>query len=352
MYVINAANVGAALPMGIELLINHGELRDSRNGKVLVADGPVTTVYKSPRERVLFWEDRDANPFFHLFESLWMLAGRNDVAYPAQFVKRMETFSDDGVVFHGAYGYRWRNHFNKDQLPIIAEALKNDPNDRRNVLQLWDANADLGTASKDLPCNTQAYFTINAKNELDMTVCNRSNDVIWGAYGANAVHFSMLQEYMAARIGVSVGRYWQISNNFHGYLDTFDPLRHLANYASDPFKTLRTDIYEENNLVPFPLITVPIEQWERELNMFLDEPDAVGFIDPFFRRVALPMLQAHNIFRQRGNENRFQEAISHLRINCAADDWGIAAAQWLERREQRAIKRAERAKDDGVNYEN
>jgi thymidylate synthase len=54
---------------------------------------------------------------------------------------------------------------------------------------------------------------------LDLTVLCRSNDVVWGAYGANAVHFSVLQEYLAGRIGVDVGVMYQFSNNYHGYVD-------------------------------------------------------------------------------------------------------------------------------------
>ena len=50
-----------------------------------------------------------------------------------------------------------------------------------------------------------------------MTVCNRSNDMLWGAYGANAVHMSMLQEYLASRLEIAVGEYTQISDSFHVY---------------------------------------------------------------------------------------------------------------------------------------
>ena len=46
---------------------------ESRNGPVLVIEEPVTVCYENPNERVLFNTRRDANPFFHLFESLWML---------------------------------------------------------------------------------------------------------------------------------------------------------------------------------------------------------------------------------------------------------------------------------------
>jgi hypothetical protein len=48
--------------------------------KVLVSQTPVVTCYSAPTQRVLFSPMRDANPFFHLMEALWMLAGRDDVA--------------------------------------------------------------------------------------------------------------------------------------------------------------------------------------------------------------------------------------------------------------------------------
>src|SRR5258708_35739439 len=71
-------------------------LDQTRNGKCLVVDEPVLISYTHPKERVLFNPVRDANPFFHLYESLWMLAGRNDLKSLAYYCSRMKEFSDDG----------------------------------------------------------------------------------------------------------------------------------------------------------------------------------------------------------------------------------------------------------------
>ena len=60
-----------------------------------------------------------------------------------------------------------------------------------------------------------------------MSIVNRSNDMIWGAYGANAVHMSMLLEYMAAMTGFQVGIYYQISNNLHAYKKTLAKLDNM-----------------------------------------------------------------------------------------------------------------------------
>ena len=108
---LEVRNVNEALPAALELLEKDGISETSRNGPVLRIPYPVTIAYKRPWERVLFSNARDANPYFHLFESMWMLAGRNDLGWIQQFNSRMSEFSDDGISLHGAYGYRWRKWF-------------------------------------------------------------------------------------------------------------------------------------------------------------------------------------------------------------------------------------------------
>lgn len=215
--------------------------RNSRNGPVLVIDEPVTITYSHPTERVLFNQARDANPFMHLYESLWMLAGRNDVAPLAYYAKNFLNYSDDGKTLNGAYGYRWRHaeryewsnptdlyrSENVDQLKILIDHLKADPTSRRAVLQMWNVEDDLlkiglkeitteankqyrtfSPPSRDVCCNLSVMFSLReivtnnvgkmsaaalesgAREEvtncvLDMTVTNRSNDLVWGCLGSD-----------------------------------------------------------------------------------------------------------------------------------------------------------------------
>ncbi len=350
MRIIRVRNVHQALPEALYQLKKEGVRRDSRNGPVRVFPEPVTTVYSHPAERVVFWAERDANPFFHLMESLWMLGGRNDVEYVANFVERMRNYSDDGQTLHGAYGFRWRHHFQMDQLALIIEGLKTNPNDRRQVLSMWDTSADLGRQGKDVPCNLQAVFQIACDGRLDMVVTNRSNDLIWGAYGANAVHFSYLHEYVARSVGVDQGTYYQVSANFHAYEDVLSKVISLADFAADPL-TGRTvpDPYVTGEVKPFPLVTIPTKDWNNELMMFLTDPDAEGFRDPFFCRVAIPMLRAHRAFK-RTDSGRFDAALGEL-ANVAAQDWRKAGIEWINRRKAAFEIRKARAMDDGVVYD-
>lgn len=330
MKTIHVRNVNEALPTGYNYLLEHGHRRDSRNGPVYVADGPVTTLYEKPDERVMFWAERDCNPFFHFMEGLWMIAGRNDVAFVSHYAKNMASFSDNGVTLHGAYGYRWRHHFGGDQLAVIAQALRDNPDDRRVVLQMWDPIADLGQQGKDFPCNLEILFRISVHGKLDMTVNNRSNDVIWGAYGANAVHMSMLQEYMAASIGVPIGRYWQISNNYHGYDLTMKKHEGLTLENLSQYKGKWSGPYSESMgaiVKPYPMVNTDIQVWEQDLGMLMDEGPIIGFQDKFFRKVATPIWSSWEAWKK-DDVKGAMDIISQ----CAATDWRLACHQWLERR--------------------
>ena len=331
MKVIHARNVHQALPIGLQELKNEGIDRESRNGPVKVFKTPVTTVYQNPLERVLFWDQRDANPFFHFFESLWMLAGQNDVPFLAYFVKRMVSYSDDGKKFHGAYGHRWRQHFGIDQLAIVIKALKDNPDDRRCVVQMWDSTVDLGKQGKDFPCNTQVIFSRTAEGAIDMTVCNRSNDMVWGCYGANAVHFSFLQEFVAAGIGCPVGTYYQMSNNLHAYMSTFDQVASLT----DNLPTL-DDPYADGRVKPYPLCQTPILEWTQDLGMFMECGPIIGFRDPFFRRVVTPLWNAYRAYKDGNGVARYDAALEILQ-QCHATDWKLACEEWLLRRKTKFL---------------
>lgn len=342
MLTIKARNVHQALPEMLHQLRASGVRRESRNGPVLVFPHPVCVEYSEPRERVMFWPERDCNPFFHFFEALWMLGGRNDVAFPVRFNSTFGQFSDDGVTFNAAYGYRWRKYFGYDQLEIVAQRLKDNPDDRRVVLGMWDPHEDLGSSSKDVPCNLSACFQRGADGELNMTIYNRSNDIVWGALGANAVHFSMLQEFLALAIGCPVGSYWQISCNMHGYLKTVEPLMSLADKAFPSTQVQSSDPYEQGLVQPLEMFPAGTGgDFIRDLAMFLDEGDrAMGYKTKFMRRVALPMIRSWMAYHDSSNPARYHNARKIVQVDCHAKDWALACDQWLARREEKARAKA------------
>lgn len=329
MLVINADNVNHAYHLGRMHLNEQGILMDSRNGRVLKFDGPVVTAYKYPQERVLFDAKRDANPYFHLFEAIWMLGGRNDVKFLEQYNSTIGQFSDDGEILHGAYGWRWRKHYGIDQIDHAIWELASNPLSRRVVISMWDPYIDTAVAEeggKDVPCNTQIYFNIRPNNELDMTVTNRSNDMIWGAYGANAVHMSILHEYVALSVGVPMGTYYQFSNDLHVYERHFELVRDMEDLPR------YIEWYEDESQFR-PLFDKPGGQgkgaFDLDIKTFLEDPRALqnNYRTDWFAKTVSPMARSHAMYKA----GMFESA-TQLAEQIESEDWRKAVVSWLARR--------------------
>lgn len=328
-----------------------GEIRTttspSRVGDVRLIPEPVTLTYYEPRQRVLFNQARDCNPFFHLYEAMWMLAGRNDIAPLAYYSSGYPAQVDDGNgVANGAYGYRWRrtqvvDGSNAspgdvpwkmvDQLDVVIDHLKRKPESRRVVLQMWNVDDDLLKidSSKDVCCNTAVYFMI-LNGKLEMTVTNRSNDLIWGSLGANFVHFSFLQEYVANCLGIEMGCYHQFSNNLHSYTSRWTPEKWLGdetpNYyrrSHDEVPKLVQDRAAFDNEVKFL-----VEVHSNVLGLHVLPEEELN--EPFLRDVFRPMCTAFHLHKER----RYGLALSEL-DNVQAMDWQIAGRDWIQKRKEK-----------------
>ena len=68
-------------------------------------------------------------------EALWILSGDNKVETIAPYNKNIKQFSDDGIIFQGAYGPRIIS-----QLDYVIESLRKDRESRQAVLTIWNPN--------------------------------------------------------------------------------------------------------------------------------------------------------------------------------------------------------------------
>jgi len=381
---ITCINVNNALPQGISLLKHFGRPAAPRGMKVLEMEMPIMTQYLRPDQCVLIDDTRLCNPFFHLIEALWILNGRSNVSTLKFYNAKMADYSDDGKTFYGAYGQRLRGgEFNPDsvfangfggyeQLTGVIQKLTDDQMSRQAVAVIWDVK-DLYNQSKDIPCNDMLMFTLR-NGRLDMTIICRSNDVIWGAYGANAVQFSFIMQYVAAGLGAKVGAMFQMSNNYHVYTE---------DNGADLWKKLSTDKwlkeahdpYGSMNLKTCPLIatTLPdgtvltpeqaVKMFDHENNLFLelvdneiellnnDKVSAMStkefyehtlFKQPFFYKVALPL---HIVWMSRKmrkySGEKSDEWFGHTTTSTNFDekiDWLAAALQWCDVTDKRAVR--------------
>jgi thymidylate synthase len=172
-------------------------------------------VIERPQERCLMIPGRHNNIFATIAETMWVLAGRNDLDFLAHYLPRARDFSDDGQTWRGAYGPRLRHWQGVDQLSENLTLLRHELNSRRAVISLFDPALDF-VDSKDIPCNNWIHWLVRDE-ELYMNIALRSNDIMWGFSGINTFEWSVLHELMANWLHVGVGELTFFASSFHLY---------------------------------------------------------------------------------------------------------------------------------------
>lgn len=211
-----------ALPELLKDLLRGGEEVGSRGGRVkeLTHVGITLT---HPWRREILVDSRKPSIAAQIAETMWILAGRDDIEWLANYLPRVYDFSDDGERWRAGYGRRLRSWPRRqghettpiDQLAYVVRTLRESPLSRQAVATIWDPQIDTAPG-KDIPCNNWLSFS-SRLGKLDLHVAIRSNDAIWGWSGINAFEWSTLQEVVAGLLGLQVGSLHFSTTSFHLY---------------------------------------------------------------------------------------------------------------------------------------
>jgi thymidylate synthase len=207
-------NISFATIAGLSDVLKVGKPIEVRGSRVRELRNRVT-ILQRPRERCLFLPNRGNDVIASLAETIWVLAGRDDIEWLSTFLPRAHKFSDDGTTWRGAYGPRLRNWNGVDQIAECLRLLLEEVSSRRAVMSLFDPQRDFVT-SMDIPCNNWLHWMVRDR-QLHLAVAVRSNDIIWGFSGVNSFEWSVLQEMMAFWVGVEVGDATYLAGSFHLY---------------------------------------------------------------------------------------------------------------------------------------
>lgn len=314
----------------------HGITADSRNGPVIRFPETTMITLTHPWERVNFSPARDANPFFHLMEAMAMIAGFNSVPVLAYYAKNMASFSDDGETFNSFYGTRMHQN---DQLYTVIKNLRTNPDSRQELVMLWDP-ADLTKATKDKACNFAMLFEVFQGN-LRMNTFNRSNDAIWGGItGANVVHFSFFQEYVACALNLDMGSWTHTSANLHVYQENpkLNPIVIEANQDEDltAYPHQRTWLFEAQDF-DYGLFREELEAFFSLHEILLKTVDPKSMIRlsdfafsfKFLQHTVRPMAMTWANYKA----DKTNTTDIHLWIDSIeSQDWRKAAKAWMKRR--------------------
>jgi thymidylate synthase len=307
--------VNGIYPVLIERIMTEG-VEVSMRGKTTRELHPVMIELTRPRNRLVTALGRPVNVAFALAEVIWILTGRWDVEMLAHYNSTIDQFSDDGLRFNAPYGYRLRTAHGYDQIEDAIMVLSDDPGSRQAVLTMWHPqdrgfNTLVGQEetvverreTKDRACNVLAHPMIR-NGALDWLQIVRSNDAMWGT-PYNWMQFTHLQEYMARRLGVGVGKYVHVADSLHIYdyhydearaVDHFDLYQRFGGYSHQPMvvrdNTLNALIEHEMHIRKAQL-----DRLDTELSSLYTDDD----LGPYWANV-LQVLLAHRLYKDKRDE--------------------------------------------------
>lgn len=168
----------------------------------------------NPHECVLNNNLRSASIKYLLAENLWYASGHNEVDFIGKYASLWNNITDDGITNNSAYGYIMKTKHGFNQIEKVIEMLSKNPENRRAVININDANENV-IETKDEQCTMFIQFLVR-NNKLNMTVCMRSNDLIYGLIN-DIPAFSGLLIYVASRLNLEVGEYTHFDTSLHYY---------------------------------------------------------------------------------------------------------------------------------------
>ncbi len=184
-----------------------------------------------------------------IHELLWFIKGDTNTAYLTENgVRIWNEWADEHGDLGPVYGHQWRNwnSENIDQLKLVIETLKTNPNSRRMLVSAWNPSV-LPDTSKSFsenvangkaalpPCHAFFQFYV-ADDKLSCQLYQRSADIFLGV-PFNIACYALLTEMMAQVCGLEAGEFIHTLGDAHIYTNHFDQVE--LQLSRDP-KTLPT----------------------------------------------------------------------------------------------------------------
>ena len=162
------------------------------------------------------------SPAFAIAELVMIMNGNDEAALLNAWNPALPKYQGKYDRYPGAYGKRLRYSFGFDQINRAYDALKNNPESRQIVMEIWKPDIDLPQSAgipnnDDIPCNICSLLKIR-NDKLLWTQIMRSNDIVFGL-PYNFLQFTFLQEIIAGWLNVDVGEYMHISDSLHMYVN-------------------------------------------------------------------------------------------------------------------------------------
>jgi thymidylate synthase len=283
----------------VQKLISNPEFKCSPRGLFIHEDLGFSARITDPKDRIVFSPERKFDISYALGEFMWYLTGDNSLEMIQYYAPSYNRFSDDGKHLYGAYGPRLFSE--SGGIPSVINTLNKDRDSRQAVSLIW-REKDMKAETKDLPCTVALQFFIRDE-KLNLIVTMRSND-IWLGFPYDCFCFTLIQEYVALKIGIELGFYQHNAGSIHMYKKDID--KTLNHSPSVPMESLLTSNLD---------CLIKYEKSQRESEKISD-PDQDLFPNKYVYDLALIFLytKIKNIYKK-NNYQKFVETTQELVLN-------------------------------------
>lgn len=303
---------------------------ESRNGMTLELANQALII-EQPTKRYLHTPGRNNNPFAAIAETMWVLAGRNDLAYLTPYLKRAPNYSDDdGVTWRAGYGPRLRNWNGVDQVSQVRMLLDASPISRRAVISLFNPELDFED-SKDIPCNNWMHFTVR-EGRLELTVVARSTDVWFGFSAINAFEWSVLLEMMARWLQLEIGCLTFFTSSLHLYTEYEERARDMLRTESAGLEYIGRGVFPYDT--GWAEAASSHKQWMDVEQRLRDGEDLENIVVPFQDPLLVSFIRAIDIywaFKRGASVDSLEPRLCLL----GETDLGVAAREFVRRERAR-----------------
>lgn len=162
-----------------------------------------------------------------IHELLWFLKGDTNIAYlKDNGVSIWDEWADENGDLGPVYGAQWRSwpapdgrHI--DQIALLIEALKTNPNSRRHIVSAW--NPALVDEMALPPCHCLFQFYVS-DGKLSCQLYQRSADIFLGV-PFNIASYALLTLMVAQVTGLKPGDFVHTLGDAHIYANHFKQAR-------------------------------------------------------------------------------------------------------------------------------
>lgn len=150
--------------------------------------------------------NRKYYPHIAAAEVAWQLMGTKDPTFILRWAPKLwSKFLNDEGLLETAYGYRWIEHFGRNQLALAVKELRENPTNRQLYISAWDPAVDGlgGPQPKNIPCPVGFSLT-RVDDRLNLSVFIRSSDVYVGL-PYDVMGYALMMDAISASLGIKNG---------------------------------------------------------------------------------------------------------------------------------------------------